>query len=219
MSQEPLIYALTAAGIVTICLITFYVKVKRPKPLRGRTAERPEGQPPKVVRSISHEEATKAKDELRLLDLEREILSDAIRKLYEAHAEGKITEEERERIAQTYKSRMAVVKEAISKNESLIALHELEMMREDLVKLFNERFDELNKKIEDLRVKLRIETVKEVPVPIPLTEGKGPIAEAAVKRRAQVKPSQKTEADRRVEEIKAKVERVLEKLEKVEIET
>ena len=43
--------------------------------------------------------ASNAKDELRMLDLERDILGDAIRRLYEAHAEGKITEQERDKLA------------------------------------------------------------------------------------------------------------------------
>ena len=48
----------------------------------------------RVEKSITFENAKDARDELRTLSLEREILSDAIRHLYEAHAEGKITEEE-----------------------------------------------------------------------------------------------------------------------------
>ena len=56
----------------------------------------------------------RAKDELRILYLEREILADAIRRLYEAHAEGKITELERERLAASYKARMLTVKDSMA---------------------------------------------------------------------------------------------------------
>ena len=46
----------------------------------------------KMEPSVTSAEAKKARDELRMLDLEREILSHAIRRLYEAQAEGKISE-------------------------------------------------------------------------------------------------------------------------------
>ena len=55
--------------------------------------------PFRVSKSIQGTMANSAKDELRMLDLEREILGDAIRRLYEAQAEGKITEIEREKLA------------------------------------------------------------------------------------------------------------------------
>ena len=57
-----------------------------------------------------------------MLDLERDILGDAIRRLYEAQAEGKITEAEREKLAASYKARMMAIKESISKDESIVAL-------------------------------------------------------------------------------------------------
>jgi hypothetical protein len=187
------------------------------------------GYPFKVSKSVPAEEASHAKEELRILDLEREILSDAIRRLYEAHAEGKITEEERERLGQTYKSRMMTVKDAISKDESVVALHELEGMQQDLMKLFSERFDELSSKIEELREKTEVKLIKEITIaPKPLTtetpaseEEKQAEAEKAKrkKRQAPAKPSPRTEAERRIEEIRAEVEKVLDKLGQMEIES
>jgi uncharacterized membrane protein YgaE (UPF0421/DUF939 family) len=234
--DEPLqIYALiiVVVGVVIACLIVFYA-IRR----RGRKEEkasekmetRPEEVLPfKIVKTVSPEEAARAKEELRILDLEREILSDAIRKLYEAHAEGKITEEERERLAQTYKERMMIVKEAIAKDESLVALHELEAMQEDLIKLFSERFDEISAKIEELRSKVEAKPLKEVTIPAPkpakLVEAEEkPEAEEAEekakkKRKPPAKPSPKTEAEKRIEEIRAEVEKVLERLGQMEIET
>ncbi|MDH5788269.1 MAG: hypothetical protein OEZ40_08265, partial [Candidatus Bathyarchaeota archaeon] len=148
--DEPLTYALIAAGVIIPCLIVVFAMRKSGKKEDVLEEEKIDMEfksvPFKIEKSVPSNEATRAKDELRILDLEREILSDAIRRLYEAHAEGKITEQERERLAQTYKSRMMTVKEAISKDESLVALHELEAMQEDLIKLFSERFGELSTK-------------------------------------------------------------------------
>lgn len=229
--DEFLTYGLIALGVIIACLIVIYAMRKRGKKEEKLSEEEKlktefKGAPFKIVKSVSPQEASRAREELRILDLEREILSDAIRRLYEAHAEGKITEEERERLAQTYKSRMMAVKEAISKDESLVALHELEAMQEDLIKLFSERFDEVSVKIEDLRSKVEAKPIKEIAIPIvkPPTErpAEKPAAEEKAKRRrkkAPAKLSPRAEAEKRIEEIRAEVEKVLERLGQMEIET
>ena len=123
--------------------------------------------PFKISKSVQSTMASSAKDELRMLDLERDILGDAIRRLYEAHAEGKITEQEREKLAVTYKNRMNTIKESISKDEGIVALHELEGMQEDLMKLFSERFGELTSKVEELRTRIDVKPIREIPIKMP----------------------------------------------------
>jgi len=227
---EELIYAFIALGVIIASFIIVYAMRRRGKKEEKVSEEAKietelKGLPFKIVKSVPREEAAHAKEELRILDLEREILSDAIRRLYEAQAEGKITEEERERLAQAYKSRMMTVKEAISKDESLVALHELEAMQEDLIKLFSERFGELNTKIEDLRTKVEAKPIKEIAIrtmktpPTKEAEEK-PEEKAKRKRRGPpAKPSPRTEAEKRIEEIRAEVEKVLDRLGQMEIET
>ena len=231
--DDTLVLAVVAVAAIIICVVLIYVMRKR----GNKTEEVPKqdkkqpdlsGLPFKITKSISTDEAGRAKDELRILELEREILSDAIRRLYEAHAEGKITEQERERLAQTYKSRMMTVKDAISKDESVVALHELENMQQDLMKLFSERFDELSSKIEELRTKTETKTIKEITIApkaltteTPASEEKSPEEEKTKKkkRQAPAKPSPRTEAEKRIEEIRAEVEKVLDKLGQMEIES
>jgi len=225
------LYILVAAGAVAIALVLLYAT---------RTGRRKKKEPPekphveareswlaralKTERTITVDEAKKAKDELKTLDLEREILSFAIRRLYEAQAEGKITEEERERLAQWYKSRMMEVRDTIARSESVVALHELETMQEDLVKLFSERFDELTKKVEEMRTQLQPKPAEEETLvsaaPSPTAE---PAAESEkekkkMRKRPAPTPPRKTEAEKRIEEIKAEVEKVLERLGQIEVE-
>jgi len=227
---EILVIALSLAGAAVVFLVLFLVsgEKKKKSELEGLPSrESSESWALKVERSVSRTEADKAREELRILELEREILGDAIRRLYEAHAEGKITEEERDRLASHYKERMLTVKDAISKNESIVALHELEAMQEDLIKLFNERFDELNRKIEELRTRVQIKPVKEIsPIEIPApTPTMVEVKETRKTRRAKRKPREKraeprkTEAEKRIEEIRAEVEKVLARLGQMEIET
>jgi len=228
------LYVLAAAGTVATALILLYAtRSRKPAP-----KERPEkiisearetwlARALKTERTVTTDEAKKAKDELKLLDLEREVLSYAIRRLYEAHAEGKISEEEREQLARRYKSRMMKIRDHISRSESVVALHELEAMQEDLVKLFSERFDELGKKVEELRTRLEVKLEKEeVPVPeaVPTIseEPTEELEKEKEKKKARKKPPPsappKTGAEKRIEEIRAEVEKVLERLGQIEVE-
>lgn len=231
---DTLPLAIIVAGVLIAVAIVIYAMRR---PIRKETKIAPqrdqaqlEGLPFKVMKSVPRQEATSAKDELRILDLEREILSDAIRRLYEAQAEGKITEQERERLAQTYKSRMMTIKEAILKDESLVALHELETMQEDLIKLFSDRFSELTTKIDDLRSKVQVEPIKEIAIPIEDVQeaevdeeedektagGEKP---KKARRRPQKQTTTRTEAEKRIEEIREEVEKVLDRLGQMEVES
>lgn len=200
-----------------------------------------QGMPFRIQKSIQASAAINAKNELRMLDLEREILGDAIRRLYEAQAEGKITEAERDKLAASYKQRMNVIKESIAKDEGIIALHELESMQEDLMRLFSERFGDLAARVEELRSRIDVKPIREIQVkPIPVTpiqiddedeeaEHEAPetapknhtTTVAAPKKRKppEEKTSQKTEAEKRIESIRSEVEKVLDKLGQMEIET
>lgn len=192
--------------------------------------------PFKISKSVQGTMATSAKDELRILELEREILGDALRRLYEAHAEGKITEQEREKLAATYKMRMNSIKESISKDENIIALHELEGMQEDLMKLFSERFGDLTSKVEELRTKIDVKPIREIPIKMPPQEPpqieyeeeeedeeeSEKVGEEKPKKKrkpSETKPAAKTEAERRIESIRSEVEKVLDKLGQMEIES
>ena len=210
---------------------------KKPKKLAENTeAEKLKDLPFRISRSVQTNDASSAKDELRILELEREILSDALRRLYEAHAEGKISEQERDRLAATYKTRMSTVKDSIAKDETIVALHELEGMQEDLMKLFSERFGELTSKVEELRTRIDVKPIKEIKVQMPTTqreteaetaeeeesaeEGETEPGKPKKKRKPpEEKPTAKTEAEKRIDEIRGEVEKVLDRLGQMEVET
>jgi hypothetical protein len=240
--SDPTTIALVLSVIILACAIVIFGMSRRTRKPK-RTAEiesepKLEGLPFKISKSVQTNDAFHAKDELRILDLEREILSDAIRRLYEAHAEGKISEQERERLAGTYKARMTTVRDSIAKDETIVALHELESMQEDLMKLFSERFGELSSKVEELRTRIDVKPLKEIKVQVPTAEKKEKAldleeeeeetteeaegeAEKPKKRKKPEaeKPSARTEAEQRIEEIRSEVEKVLDKLGQMEVES
>jgi hypothetical protein len=230
---DPVTITVIVLVVTIACVIVIYAMRKlgkKPVETPRKSELEPEfrGLPFKVMKSVKSNDASQAKDELRILDLEREILSDAIRRLYEAHAEGKISEQERERLASSYKRRMMAVKESMAKDETIVALHELEGMQEDLMKLFSERFGDLSSKVEELRSKIDVQPVKEIPVKMPKTPLLEELEEAGEeevtakpkrKKKAPAKPSPKSEAEKRIEEIRSEVEKVLDKLGQMEIES
>jgi len=219
VDSEVWLYVIVVGTAISGALFLLYVitktRKKKEKPLE--TVELEKRPPFKTFHSVTPEEARKAQDEVRTMDLEREILSYAIRRLYEAQAEGKITEEERDRLASEYKEKMMKIKTAISRSESVIALHELESMQDDLIKLFNERFDELNRKIEDLRTRVEIEPIKEEPI-IPTVEERPTPPKREKARPPERPPPAKTEAEKRIEKIREEIEKVLERLGQIEAE-
>jgi hypothetical protein len=193
--------------------------------------------PFRVSKSVQSTEAVHAKDELRILDLEREILADAIRHLYEAHAQGKITELERERMASSYKARMMAVKDSMAKDETIVALHELEGMQEDLMKLFSERFGEITGKVDELRTRIDIKPIKDIKVQMPKPqtpvvpdqiENEEETAEEETEPESKEKPKkpkkppaekQKTEAEQRIDAIRNQIDEVMNKLGQMEMES
>lgn len=221
--DQPWFYVFVAGGAIAVALFALYIMKGRKKPeeesLESVVEARESWLPLKPQRTVTREEAKKAKKGLKMLELEREILSYAIRRLYEAQAEGKISEEERERLADRYKTRMMSIRDSISKSESVVALHELEAMQEDLIKLFSERFDELGKKVEELRTHLEVEPVREVPIPAPISKAPAPPVKEKRKGRKRPVTPRRTEAEKRIEEIRAEVEKVLERLEQIEVES
>ena len=239
LNDPATIATILSVIILVIAIVIFWMSRRKPKPkkpVESDSEAKVEGLPFTISKSVQTNDASQAKDELRILDLEREILSDAIRRLYEATAEGKISEQERERLAATYKARMTTVKDSIAKDETIVALHELEGMQEDLMKLFSERFGELSSKVEELRTRIDVKPLKEIKVQVPAVEKREKVVELEEEEETEEeaegetekpkkrkkpeaeKPSAKTEAEQRIDEIRSEVEKVLDKLGQMEVE-
>ena len=94
-----IIIAGVAVSVALFFLLAMRGKGKEEKPLVE--LEPTEKMPFKIERTVTSEETKKAQKKLKTLDIERDVLSYAIRHFYEAQAEGKISEEERERRSRT----------------------------------------------------------------------------------------------------------------------
>ena len=220
MISEVLPYVIVV-GTVIVALITIFIMRRGNHDIENKLPLAPESSPILPLngeRTVTSFDAQKSKNELRMLDVEQEILSFGIRRLYEAQAEGKLSDKEREMLAQGYTKRMREIKDSINENESIVALHELESMQDNLIKLFNDRFDEINKKIGSLRTNLDIKPKVKTPKPAaPATETS---IEPEILKKKSKKPTKpkKTEAEERIDQIRSEVEKVLERLGQMETE-
>jgi len=239
--------------VVIALVILLFIERERKKPLteeavrRGRDEARLPS-PFSASRTVTTDMFDEARDRLRILDLEREILGYAVRRLYEATAEGKITADERDKLSLKYKQDLARIKEEIARGESIVALNELERMQQDFLNLFSERFGELNKRIEELRTisgfarpeppevsgkaepaglkeleDLSEEEPEEEEEEIEEPSEAPAEKEAASRRKRASRPRppaepEKSEAEMKVERIVAEVEKVLERLGQMEVE-
>jgi hypothetical protein len=221
-STDVLLIAI-ASGAVIVALIAIYLMRRGDKNSSELPPEVIHETAPSLPFSAQHTitpfDAQKSKKELRLLDVEQEILSFGIRRIYEAHAEGKIDEKERNRLAENYKTRMRSIKDSITEKESIVALHDLESMQDDLIKLFNDRFDDINKKIGGLRVNLNIAPKPKAPKPATKVTSSVPEdkTEKTATKRKRSKPK-KTEAEEKIDQIRSEVEKVLQRLGQMETE-
>jgi len=257
LGPDLLVWLMLALGTVAIGLVILIImeqgkeKTAPKEKVKMRRVQQVSTLPQPIKKTVTNDIMNEARDKLRLLDLEREILSYAVRRLYEASAEGKISEAERDRLALKYKMDLARINEEIGRGESIVALNELERMQEDLVKMFSERFDEMNKKIDDLKLRsgLITSTPNETIIPESVKkqqqteqppEKEEPPEETIVEEKAEdlKQPADKTveqktkkaskpkppvepetgEAEKRIEEIVAEVEKVLKKLGQMEVE-
>src|SRR5213596_730021 len=176
--------------------------------------------PDTLKKTITGNDVSKARDRIRLASLERDIIGDALTKIYEAEAKGQINEPEKNQLLQRYKTDLKRVDGEIDTHKKTVDLHELESAKEDLLKSFHEKMLEIDLKISQIKPTITIapeDQSVQTPSP-PKTETTQTSSQApAVKERpAREKP--KNKAEERLETIREEVLKAMERLEQIETE-
>ena len=172
---------------------------------------------------VGPSEVKNAQDNLRMMEVEFGILQAAVQRFYEAEADGRISGSELKNLLARYTDRLTQIEKAIQQDRSVVALYDLERVQADLVGLFNKHFNDLNKKIIELRAHLDVHPIQTLP-----SEEKEEIKKVN-KERAKIEEkkgqdkkdspdSEKSEADRRIEKIQKEIEESLGRLSQIEIE-
>jgi len=103
------------------------------------------------TRTIPKSELEKSKRELRTLLVEKELVSAALTRLYEAEAAKEITKSEREVLGAKYVVELKTLDEKISKVDAFIQIGDLESLRNQLLQLVEQKIDAIEKRIESTR--------------------------------------------------------------------
>src|SRR6266852_6137703 len=117
--------------------------------------------PDTIRKTVTESDIAKARNKLRVANLERDIIGDALTKIYEAEAKGTINEPEKNQMIQPYKNDLKRVDAEIDTFKKTVDLYELESAKEDLFKRFQETFLDIQARIEKIRPSLNLPTPTE----------------------------------------------------------
>ncbi len=181
-------------------------------------------------KTVTTDELEKSRREMRTILLERDLLSAALTKVYEAENEGKITRDEREMIAKRYSSQIRDLESKLRDKELLVEVGELESLRDELVTLFREKIQNIESRLDQAKDRLpalsQQETKgmeaamaassarKSAATVVSTQSGQGEDLERAVERKSPKRDE--TEGERRVKAIRDEVMEALERLEQID---
>jgi hypothetical protein len=195
--------------------VFYFVFYSRPKEEKVTTVARePSGTPRKIT--VTSAELEKSRREMRTTMVERDLLSSALMKLYEAENEGRISREERELIARRYSDQIKDLQSKLKDVELVVEVGELEKLREELVSMFQEKVQNIEVRLDQAKERLNVvapEVVKKEAA-TPRAERSTDLERAVEKRARQ----EMTEGERRVKEIRDEVMEALTRLEQIDVE-
>ena len=194
---------------------SYYAFYSKPKPAKALT--RDEGGRLKTA-TFSLAELERSRREMRTIVLERDLLSSALMKLYEAETEGRITKEEREMITKRYTGQIKSFESKLKDVELVVEVGELERLRDDLMSLFREKVQNIEARLEQAKERL----APPAPELARTREAQARRVERAddlekVIERKTARP-EVSEAERRVKAIRDEVMEALTKLEQIDLE-
>lgn len=196
---------------------------KKPEQENANTPEPIKQEPfpiPDILKkTITSTDVSRSRDRLRLASLERDIIGDALTKIYEAETRGQINDSEKNQLLQRYKTDLKRVDSEIDTHKKTVDLYELESAKEDLLKSFQEKMLEIDLRISQIRptVTTTLQTVpKLLDTPKMETSPNPPPPSPPKERPPKEKP--KNKAEERLETIREEVLKAMERLEQIETE-
>ena len=173
--------------------------------------------------SRSTEEVENAREELRTLNLRREIVASALTAIFEAEAQGKIGCDSRDSLIETHKAQMRALDDQIAERKKVTELSDLLNEREELVRSFEQRIAEIDGQLQRLNgspeLRPQIPPIGEMAqeaarmTDVPKTSAD---ADSAEEKRPVERAKGRTEE--RIDQIREEVLKAIERLEKIESE-
>jgi hypothetical protein len=173
--------------------------------------------------STSEEAVNHARETLKVLKLEKQILGTALTTIYESHSKGLINETERDRLLEKYKVDLTSLEKSIEENQRVVDLFDLEVARGQLVQDFKARLEEIDVQVKTLksggsinRSQMSAQAQEKKGNPGTDEDKKG--KEQPKKRPSETEQEQISDSEKRIEQIRAEILQAMDRLEQIESE-
>jgi hypothetical protein len=181
---------------------------------------------PKTQRHLKRSDLDRARSKIRTMTLQSELYSMILKRLFEAEDEGEITSEERLSLSSGYESDLKSVSEELKRAELVVSLNELETIRDDIMKQFEETFNSTQIRIDTILKQLDIQVEKEEVKPRAPPRRRPPAKEKVEEEVEEAEDEEKprvarprSEVETKLEQLRNEVLKELEELDKLELET
>lgn len=174
-----------------------------------------------IEQTVEESDASRSREILKVLTLEREIIGTALTTIYESEVQGIITRDERDRLIDKYSSDLKQLESRISEHQRIVDMFDLESAKKELTSSFREKLSEIDKRLADLRQGIapapslataaRTEAVKP-------SEAVGLPSESGLKPAVAELQDAKTKTEKKMEAIREEVLKAMERLEQIESE-
>jgi chromosome segregation ATPase len=179
-------------------------------------------------RTTSLDVVNRAREALKVLKLERQILGSALTTIYESQTRGVISETERDRLLEKYKVDLKRLEKEIEENQQVVDLYDSEVEREEVIKNYRAKLAEIDARLKDLRSG----TYSSPQNPVQRTReqtgqatektgtgGEGRNGQSSQNQQAKQKEEQQiTDAEKRIEKIREEILHAMDRLEQIEAE-
>ncbi len=165
--------------------------------------------------TVTSADLERSRREMRTIMVERDLLSSAMMKLYEAENEGRITREEREIISKRYSDQIKDLQSKLKDVELVVEVGELEGLRGELVTLFESKIQNIESRLDTAKQRLGVTAQPPEKKEVAPKVEKATDLERVVERRAKPEMS---ESEKRVKQIRDEVMDALTRLEQIDIE-
>ena len=205
-----------------------YMPSSRREPRLGQRSYRT----PPTRRSLKRTDIDSAQSKIRTLSLQSELLSLILKRLFEAEDDGEITADERASLSRGYEGELKRANEELEQAELVVSLHELEAIREDIVKKFEATLNSTQSRIDtimrELKIEARAERVERPSRRAPDESEEGEEDEGELEGEEEADEAEtedqprrrrpRSDVDARLEKLRGEVIKELEELDRLELE-
>ena len=191
---------------MNLATILFWKKKDSTNPESERIIPLPPlpGPPRNIIQSSSEEDIGKARNALKVLQLERQIIGSALTTIFESETKGIISPAERVRLVDKYKVDLEQLEKSIEQHQCIVERYDLENSRQEIVRDFNLKMSEIDEKIR------RLNNGNLTPLP-----QDNELSSAEPSDRVDPPVS---DAEKRVEQIRDEILKAMDRLEQIESE-